>query len=464
MGHTIDASAASSPTQMPHRGKPPSIIPATERLAIRNALVACAAFSALKGLSSLGRKKGGKNWMLDPELWRMTVAAGLVAELYPRVSLLTGRPSIGGITSMFAWRTLADNPAFHFNYKFLSAYLSAQVLVSYIPNTLSRHVLVMMLSASQLLGSWVVNDRLPRSYIRFLDREGKIDRDHLLKVRRAMNIDIGNGPESGHKWREMRSLVFPRPGGISLAEKYGADSIISMHKACVHYFFLHLREAVPFYVKIYMLRLVWVLVRKGIQFIKMRRRLASRQRKEQRLAECATMTRSASGSPGSSPGLYGQSQNSPSGSAPGSPGARTMDAFVADVGLRIGRTAVSIVRSSVFLSTYCTAAWWSVGMISHLAPEMTGTGASVYVATLLPGLAILLESDSQKETIANYCATFGLYPLLSYRPGMYDLAMGATAVACATGVAAKPFILDILWPTDGTKPPPPEEIEEGPAS
>eukprot|EP00756_Hemistasia_phaeocysticola_P034594 Hpha_TRINITY_DN16531_c3_g1::TRINITY_DN16531_c3_g1_i2::g.136362::m.136362 len=376
----------------------PSVLPAPERLALRNSLAVFGVFAALKALRTLRRGKekltSGRQDDWD-ETINTSAAAGLSAEMFARGQTLTGSSLLGSLMSFASLRALCDNDSYHFNYRFVVAYLTAQVLVSQLPKTRLRNVIVMMVSASQLLGWWILSDRhLPRDYVRFLDRKAKINKpgvrakdgtlisSQLLDFRETFSNEDGT-----RKWSDLLSLVFPDPPNPTLSEKFGArDSVLGFHKAAAAYFLIHLRESLPLYANVYGLRFLVGLLRGG---------------------------------------------------------GKKMDLqFVA-------RTVKDILRSSTFLATYVTSAMWTMGVAGYLLPGGPSPKSPLmWVVLGLPGLSILVESESQQLTIANYCATFGIYPLFAQFPLLCDAAAALTAAACASGVAPRPALLNLLWPAD----------------
>lgn len=407
-----------------------SMIPVTERLALRNSIAVFTVFAGLKALRSLrgGKKKpkeaaeakkGDDAW---GEMVRTTLAAGLTAEVFGRGQTFTG-PVLAGVLSVLPLRLLCNDRSFHFNYKFLVAYLSAQVLVSWIPQGRTRTIVVMLLSASQLLGWWVLSDtKLPDDYLRFLDREGKVDRgghrdgalNLIAKDNQLMRTrEVFLNKDGERTWKEFKHIVFPRPGGISLAEQYESHkSIWNFQKAGLHYLGLHFKESVPFYLKIYGLRLIAGLLRGG-------KVGKVRSHGEAGLAERIAMT------------LAG-------------------DPKVAQVSGNIANGLLDVCRSAGFLSLYCTIPWWAIGMNGYIFPDgkTSPYDPRIWISLALPGLAILVESPSQQVTISNYCATFGVYPLLSSFPVMLDVSAALVGFACTSGLAERPFLLNLLWPAD----------------
>eukprot|EP01062_Namystynia_karyoxenos_P019861 TRINITY_DN1749_c0_g5_i1.p1 TRINITY_DN1749_c0_g5~~TRINITY_DN1749_c0_g5_i1.p1 ORF type:complete len:491 (+),score=137.74 TRINITY_DN1749_c0_g5_i1:92-1474(+) len=404
------------------------LLPVTERLAGRNALAVFVVFCVLKGLRRLrrGRPRRGQRTPVDEaassppaarkqgswdEALNTTLAAGLTAEVFSRVQTLSGSEVLGGAASILPLRLLCDNRTYHFNYRFLISYISAQVLVSWLPRSRWRDLLIMIASASQLLGWWVLSDTmLPAEYIRFLDREGKVDRDgrdssgtlmrgSLTEVRRIFRNEDGQ-----QKWKDFQRVVFPRPGRRSLAAQYDSpNSVLGYHKAALHYFVLHFRESMPFYLKIYMVRLLASLVRKGGGPV--RRAIAD---------------------------------------------ALAGDPALAQHGANLISFATDVARSSCFLALYCTLPWYMCGGLGYIFPNLRTNMYSpvMWLALSAAGCAILVESKAQQTTIANYCATFGVYPLLSAKPVLFDAAGVAVAVACTSGLAKRPALLNLLWPAD----------------
>lgn len=404
-------------------------IPSTEKLALRNSLAVFVVFAALKGLRSGKKaKKGEKDATAKPkssgytEAIHTSLAAGLTAEVFSRGQTLTGSSELGGMLSILPLRLLCNNDSYHFNYKFVITYLTAQVLASKLPKSSTRNLVLMMISASQLLGWWMIaDDRLPGDYVRFLDREGKVcrtgirDEQGKLKGSQLVQLrEIFKNESGKHTWKELIPLCFPRPNGECLSEKYDAkDSIVGHHKAALEYFVHHFRESMPFYTKVYVFRFIASLLR-GKNSAKV-----AKQAADWTVTERIAI-------------------------------ALAGDPNIVKVGETFASVAKDIGRSSAFLALYCTLAFWGIGMAGHMAPDVKTSPSHplMWLVLSIPGLSVLIESESQKVTLANYCATFGLYPLFSSFPVLFDVSALLTTAVCGSDSAARPALLNLLWPAD----------------
>jgi len=397
----------------------------TEKLALRNSLAVFVVFAALKGMRS-GKKP--KNATAKPkssgwtEAIHTSLAAGLTAEVFSRGQTLTGSSELGGMLSILPLRLLCNNNSYHFNYKFVITYLTAQVLASKFPKSNTRNLVLMMLSASQLLGWWILaDDRLPGDYIRFLDREGKVRRTDmrneqgkLIGSQLHQLRTIFKNESEKHTWKDVIPHCYPRPNGECLAEKYGAkDSIVGHHKAALEYFVHHFRESMPFYFKIYAFRFIAGLLR-GKNSAKVAKNAA----------DWTVMERIAIALAG--------------------------DPNIVKVGETFAAVVKDISRSSAFLALYCTLAFWGLGMAGYMAPDLkTSTSHPLlWLVLSVPGVSVLIESESQKVTLANYCATFGLYPLFASFPALFDISALLTTAACGSDIVTRPALINLLWPAD----------------
>lgn len=411
--------------------------PPPEQVAARNAAAVACGFAVVRGIRHLRRRGGGvlkdpaapspagsprrlaappapappdytkwRVWPPDPppsggpwdETWRTAVAAGLTTELFGRVGRHSGSPALAAVVSSLPMRFLTRDRSFQFNYDFIAAYVAAQVIMNAVPFLKRRPVLTMMLSASQLLSTWILTpEHLPLPYVKFLRGQGKCT---------AETYDRLAGIFSGRCMRtcgDAMDLCFQFKEGEALTTTYGGGAA-GLHKAAAVWWWRHFREAVPFYVKVYLLRAVVKLLARGKGAAKA-------------LATVLTV--------------------SPA------PQIRGGASFVFDV-----------LRSSSFLSLYCCLSWYSIGVMGLVMPNTLARPALLQAAWLLPGAAIAVESASQKATIANYCATFALYPVLSgqfgrssaQRLGGFGGWVAATSVLCATGRVKTPMLLSLLWP------------------
>lgn len=75
----------------------------------------------------------------------------------------------------------------------------------------------------------------------------------------------------------------------------------------------------------------------------------------------------------------------------------------------------NILRSSLFLSLYCTIAWYSACLYyKNIRKKVTRT--NLFLHTWAAGLPILLERESRRNELAAYCSTYALDSL--YRWGL----------------------------------------------
>ena len=109
--------------------------------------------------------------------------------------------------------------------------------------------------------------------------------------------------------------------------------------------------------------------------------------------------------------------------------------------------ARDILRSSCFLSAYCTQAYISLVFLVKFFGDIKCNPVSLWLSMAFPAFALLLETPAQQRTIANYCATFGLYPILEHF-NCYDIVGAATALIAGTGYAKTPLPLYLLWGED----------------
>eukprot|EP01061_Rhynchopus_euleeides_P032059 TRINITY_DN53132_c0_g1_i1.p1 TRINITY_DN53132_c0_g1~~TRINITY_DN53132_c0_g1_i1.p1 ORF type:complete len:382 (+),score=128.93 TRINITY_DN53132_c0_g1_i1:73-1218(+) len=165
---------------------------------------------------------------------------------------------------------------------------------------------------------------------------------------------------------------------------FEADSLFQMVRAMLGYWTHHMKGSVPFYCKIYALRFIVL-------------------------------------------ALSGRSK--------------------AQVSTRLTGLIRDILRSSVFLSSYCTQAYISLIILMKLFPRFKCNPIALWSALTLPGLSLLIETPSQQRTIANYCATFGIYPVLEHF-GLFDVVGGAAALVAGMGEAKTPLPLYLIWGED----------------
>ena len=211
-------------------------------------------------------------------------------------------------------------------------------------------------------------------------------------------------------------MIFPRPQQraktgpdgkkvVRLMPKYNADplypSVIGFHRAFLEYWWTHFKESLPFYVKIYSLRMVASALRGGEKSVYSWaddvRTVASWAMSRGRTNGTCSYFSAAVHEANSA--CCFQCFSSCLGS--GAPGARLKT--------RVLLLPFDIARSALFLSSYCSFGWYMMGMWGMVFPNMKMRPLLLYLSLCLPGATVLFESPSQQATIANYCATFGLY-------------------------------------------------------
>ena len=121
-----------------------------DRVALRNASAVTALFALLNLLSKRhkhsARSEPHRSQQWD-EVKSTAMAAALVAVVFGRSRRAGASSGAAALLSLLPLRLLLSDSSFHFNYKFLTAYLSAQVVQSSIPERL-RIVPSMLVSAS----------------------------------------------------------------------------------------------------------------------------------------------------------------------------------------------------------------------------------------------------------------------------------------------------------------------------
>ena len=109
-----------------------------------------------------------------------------------------------------------------------------------------------------------------------------------------------------------------------------------------------------------------------------------------------------------------------------------------------------VMRSSVFLSAYCSSAFIGLFTLATVFADRKPSPAQLWVCFALPGFTLLLETPSQQKTIAFYCATFGVHPVLEALKAYDAAAVGVAALSGAGKVkACLPF--QLLWGEDPSK-------------
>eukprot|EP01059_Diplonema_ambulator_P021183 TRINITY_DN35229_c0_g1_i1.p1 TRINITY_DN35229_c0_g1~~TRINITY_DN35229_c0_g1_i1.p1 ORF type:complete len:375 (+),score=106.65 TRINITY_DN35229_c0_g1_i1:42-1127(+) len=355
-----------------------------EKAALRNTAVVGVGFAVLNFLKKKGRKgKSTREW---DETIRSAAAAGLTAEVFGRLKGVIGEKG-AGIASLAPLKLLADDDKYMFNYKFVVTYLLSQALLTILPQWAKKYpILINSVSAAQLLSTWIMyEDRLPLTYKNFLHSQGKATREHIVKLRETYNTGT---------YKDIQEMVFPQLVRSSYAQKHGT-SFKQLNIAAFDYFINHWQEAFPFYVKIYSLRL----------FAHFLRRVG----------------------------------------ATGLASIFSADPIPA-LSLQLSGLLFDIMRSSTFLTLYCTSAWWMLGQTGNLFPDAKCSYVGLWFSMFVPGLALAIESPAQQVTISNYCTTFALYPLLCRVDHGFDAAGVAMALLCSSGTARRPALLNMLWP------------------
>jgi hypothetical protein len=73
------------------------------------------------------------------------------------------------------------------------------------------------------------------------------------------------------------------------------------------------------------------------------------------------------------------------------------------------RLAGNVARSSAFLATYCTLAWYSGCLFYRVSPQVSR--AKLFVHCMLAGLATLIERPGRRTELASYCCTYALHSI-----------------------------------------------------
>lgn len=80
----------------------------------------------------------------------------------------------------------------------------------------------------------------------------------------------------------------------------------------------------------------------------------------------------------------------------------------------------NMIRSTVFLSTYCTSAW--LGACIWLNYVKSGvTKKNIYCVLWIPGLAILFERPGRRKELAAYCLTHAFNTIWNYFKQRYGV-------------------------------------------
>jgi len=73
---------------------------------------------------------------------------------------------------------------------------------------------------------------------------------------------------------------------------------------------------------------------------------------------------------------------------------------------------LNLIRSSMFLSGYCTLAWFSSCMYFRMYPGVTRK--KLLVCTWFSGLSLLLEHPSRRPELAAYCLTHAIHSIWNF--------------------------------------------------
>eukprot|EP01059_Diplonema_ambulator_P011518 TRINITY_DN2146_c0_g2_i1.p1 TRINITY_DN2146_c0_g2~~TRINITY_DN2146_c0_g2_i1.p1 ORF type:complete len:386 (+),score=127.81 TRINITY_DN2146_c0_g2_i1:38-1159(+) len=233
----------------------------TEKAALRNSALVGALFSVTTAIRKLKKRKASegpkkKPWGLPPleplgdweEAYRSALGVGGVTELYGLLKKALGRHA-AAVGSLVPLKYALDDPRLRLNYKFLVAFAVGQAVVELVPFFRKNTMLVMLLSTSQLLSSWLYSDKaLPRDYYAFLYNQGQISRERLLKFR---ELTFGDGLNKDYK-----PYCFPKREGGQW--EFDEHKPLEVLRATTMYFLNHLKtSSIPFYIKVYSLRLLF---------------------------------------------------------------------------------------------------------------------------------------------------------------------------------------------------------------
>eukprot|EP01064_Diplonema_japonicum_P005128 TRINITY_DN13439_c0_g1_i1.p1 TRINITY_DN13439_c0_g1~~TRINITY_DN13439_c0_g1_i1.p1 ORF type:complete len:384 (+),score=61.44 TRINITY_DN13439_c0_g1_i1:43-1194(+) len=362
----------------------------TEKAALRNSAIVGALFSITTAIRNLRKRSRGKGpprndpiGGLPPleklgdweEAYRSALGVGGTTEVYGLIKRVLGKHA-AAVGSLVPLRLTMDDPRLRLNYKFLVAFAVGQAIIQLIPFFKKSQMLVMILSTSQLLSSWLYSDKaLPRDYYAFLYSQGHISRERLLQFR-----DLTFSPTAKNK--EYKPFCWPKKEGGQW--EFDENKPLEAARAFAQYFMRHMQGSVPFYVKVYALRLVyfWVSGKSNTQ-----------------------------------------------------------------VHTRVTGMIKDVMRSSIFLSSYCTLAYLGVYIACVTMPERNTSPLIMWALLGISGLGLLVETPSQQRTISSYCATFGAYPILEYF-GIFDHAAVASSLLASTGVVRTSIPFRLMWGDD----------------
>jgi len=77
----------------------------------------------------------------------------------------------------------------------------------------------------------------------------------------------------------------------------------------------------------------------------------------------------------------------------------------------LGRATLGVLRSSLFLSSYCTIAWASYCTVHNLPRQRFPSRATVLACSFPAGLASLVEKPSRRTELALFCSGHALHSL-----------------------------------------------------
>ncbi|KAJ9450430.1 hypothetical protein DIPPA_35560 [Diplonema papillatum] len=316
----------------------------------------------------------------DPPLGRWEEMAKSVAgiggatQVYGTVKGIAGR-EVAAVASLAPLRYFLDDPRLKLSYKFLVAFATGQAVVQLVPALQKHPILLMYLSTAQLLSWWLMSCRhLPRDYQNFLYVYGRISRERLLGFRELL---FGSGT-----WKDFHPWIYPKAEGGH--HEFDTEKPLTAVRACAAYFAEHLTNTIPFYLKVYLFRIVYFVVS----------------------------------------------------------GKKDTQLHTQAVGV-----VKDVLRSACFLSGFCTSAYTYLAFCLYLFPSAQSTPLRVWLMMGLASLPLLVETPSQQRTIASYCATFGAYPVLEHFD-LFDPAAVVTTLLAAAGNVRTPLNLRLIWNED----------------
>eukprot|EP01062_Namystynia_karyoxenos_P020180 TRINITY_DN17643_c0_g1_i2.p1 TRINITY_DN17643_c0_g1~~TRINITY_DN17643_c0_g1_i2.p1 ORF type:complete len:384 (+),score=104.09 TRINITY_DN17643_c0_g1_i2:84-1235(+) len=368
--------------------------PTPAGVALRNGAAVLTILGLVQLLKRLRRKSQPKavetsaKDLLNNEAVRCALASGMSTLGFGK-GMEAGSPVLAVLLGQLPLRTLMRNRSYICGYDSLASYMALQTLIAKVPAVDKHPALSMMISAGELLSAWFLHDdHLPVGYIRFLHSASKISQKQHAALRQVYTSGTG-------KLREVVPLVLHTRDEVSLPVKYGC-TWTGLNKAALE-FCIHqcMKDNFFFYVKVFSLRVIAQLLGHGTGIGR-------------------EILRVLTSSP--IPLLVG--------------------------GLRMCKDAA---RSAVFLSLYATLYQWSMGATGLAFPDATAGPAVLWLSTTLGGAAVIVDSLKQQRTIANYCATFAMYSVLSRSPVLFDLAFAGAGLAAASGKIRTPMLVSLLW-------------------